>query len=831
MAAFLGLIFLCRRRSRKSKVADKHRSQLSSDDESDIWTREKPPRHSFKGPTEHTRSLGTTNAGSTAPLVSRHSHDSQYHGYGPYPDRHLYGQTAPPAAQFGTDAHPHGNNLATNSAHPFSPDHVQPYGPHSEGPMSEHHGGNALAAGVGGAALGGLAAHAADRRETRRSGSRSRNSNVTDTIYSEDEHNTMPQVNIVPNDRRSGSLNRASTKELWPFMESQERRSTDSNRPRPRSMSRGRDHHVAPEQHASETHSMPSGAALAGSAAAGGLIGAAAAHKASSRSPHRKGILKRTGSNSAKHPLPSDNPISNAQDTTHSSGPHELESSNVPQPTRTSRERRRSPLGYAAPAAAIGANRSPDRSRRRSWSSSSSPTNVPPVPLPHEFSQDSDIPIVPSRSPRRNSLHSNARYSTANEGTVELPAQQEANDRVVSQGPVSPALEPHHGSVDNEGIVSPISPDTSLPGTWSKAQAQELGMSPVDVATKSSSQESTVVESSPLNSDSTSSSTSKGQSSGLVTAIQRIFNSPKQSWYTEEAATTSPPRRSFGDRSMTENPFEDNRQVSSVPHRKPAPAAIVPPRNGHYDEISQNDSNMPGSWTNETAPLPQTQSRRSGDSARSIPLTGSGSRYYARVNSNGDNDIPSVPAPATVPASTAAHNTNSNTNSNGSPNTNMNTARPRSTSRPGYGIGSGDPFDLARTRTDSNMTGISLINYVDPAKTNNISNNTTASTAPAPSRPPFTYHRSSSSSTNDYREPTLAELRREVAEEDRQRRMSMKSIGNGRRSFGSRKSGEGQRYGDDRELFESLVPGVEQYDHFYGQGYGHGQGRGVGTAY
>lgn len=112
----------------------------------------------------------------------------------------------------------------------------------------------------------------------------------------------------------------------------------------------------------------------------------------------------------------------------------------------------------------------------------------------------------------------------------------------------------------------------------------------------------------------------------------------------------------------------------------------------------------------------------------------------------------------------------------------VNGNRPRAHSRPGYGIGSGDPFDLARTRTDSSMTGISLSNYQEPA---------------ANAGRPRSHRQSSGHNVN---EPTLADLRREVMAEDRQR--AQKAWRNSRSH--SRSGSAGLRYGDDKDLYDLL---------------------------
>lgn len=724
MAAFLALCFFCRRRSRRSKAA-KRRDLPTSDDESDIWSRDKHHGNSFKGPTERTRDLGTKRNTAAAPLMS---HPSNRHSlFGSNNNQNSY-EPAPPTRYFTSGADGQEDDSTAYNAHPYSPDHVQSYGHDSEPPSNNYHERDALAAGVGGAALGGLAAHAADRHQVRHSDSLSRNG-----AYTEDEHNTLPEAAIGSGHRRSDSVSRASVKERWPFMDSHERKSNDSTRARSRSFSRGRDQLAMHEQEPHDRHLRPSDAALAGSAVGGGPVGVAVARGTGQRSPHRKGILKQTSSNPTSAPVSPDENGAIRPITSRDSGPHELESSEVPTPGRTSREQRRhSPLGSAAPVAAVGANRSPTRSRQKSWSNSSTRSNVRPNPMLNESSQDSDIPLIPSRSPRRNSIKSNARYSTANEGTAELPAHENGQLGIANREFVSPNLDPRRASMDNEAVVSPISPvDTSLPSTWSNAQAKELGMDPAGVAAKSSSQESTNLSYSPLNSNSTASSSSTEHSSGLVSAIQRIFHSQKQ---LEESPTVAPPRRSFGDRTLpvSENLYDDDHhRVPSVPHRKPAPAMIAQHAAQYGDIISSNNVNTTG-----------------------------------------------VPASANT----------------------SNMSRSRSTARPGYGIGSGDPFDLARTRTDSNMTGVSLSNYTEPTR------NTGAI-----------------DTNNSYREPTLAELRREVQEEDRQRQRGMSWNSTGRHGNTARKSVEGQRYGNDGELFDRAVPESESHDHFYGQG--------VGTAY
>lgn len=762
--------------------------------------------------------------------MSHHNRNTR-HPHGTYGET-TFAPVSDPSGQAKTHTDQMNTDSNTYSPHPYSPDHVRPYTDNSETrDHGDKHGDDIdfLAAGVGGAALGGLVNHAANKENRRRSESRSckRVPGRSDPTFCENEPNTLPETAVEPGGRRLGSGSQASLREPWPFMDAQERGSMDSSRSRPRSTSLSHDRFATPEQHPQDKHSMPSGAVLAGGAAAGGLVGAAAVRKAGSRSPHQKGILKQTVSDSSTPSAPEQD-LGTSRAVDHRSSAHELTSANIPPIVMGNlRGQREVPLGAAAPIAAKNANHSPSHARRRSWSDSSSRELTQAAPIPHESSQDSDIPRVPSRSPRRTSLHSNARYSTANEGTVELPGHNptRSGPAISNSDLVSPPLEPHTGPIDSDGIVSPISPDTSLPGTWSNAQAQELGMAPAGATAKFSSQESTAVDSTPLHSNSASDSSthSKERSSGLVSAIQRIFNAQKQNWQDEENANMAPSRRSVGDRNVPApvNVYDDTdeRRFSTVPHRKPAPIRTNVHRS-HSSELNRDNDGTHFKDNDLSSPIrTQASPRKSGDSARSLPL--SRGRYYARVSSLGEEER--LLAPALAAGNAGGHKMN------------MNTARPRSIShsRPGYGIGSGDPFDLARVRTDSSMTGVSLSNYIEPT-----------ANAPAVSGAMAARPRSfrSPSTSNAYREPSLAELKREVEEEDRQRRASWNRSRRSSAGPGWRSGVEGQRYGDDSELFDLAVPGVEQFDHFYGQGHGQrgfglprqgrrGSGVGVGRAY
>lgn len=472
---------------------------------------------------------------------------------------------------------------------------------------------------------------------------------------------------------------------------------------------------------------------MAGAAAAGGLAGAALTNKSKKRSPHRKGILKQTTSDSSNpSSLTTEDylPAALSKDSSRplsSTGPHELATTETPVASHGGEQYKNSRShGAAAPLAAAVAVDDITRHRRRSGSGGPhTSTPLPPLVIP----QEEDPPVIPSRSPKRTSLdYSRARYSTANEGTAELPSQLSNNVAV------SPTIDARRTG-ENDGLLSPVSPISEAHGSWSKAQAAHTGLGHIDPREKTSSQGSIIVNtSSPdevLHKDE--------QSSGLVSAIQRIFNSGRPVSDDHEALV--------GD-SNADVQSNREKRLRNVTHRKPAPdRASHQPISQYGDFGDQQPTDvMPGAWENTTH-------RRSGDSARSLPP-----RYRSRGNSYSNNYDDGF-----VPAATDSY-------------------RNRSRSRPGYGIGSGDPFDLARTRTDSSMTGVSLSNYQEPA---------------ANAGRPRSYRKSSGS---DYREPTLADLRREVMAEDRERaRQSWRNS-----QSHSRSNSAGLRYGDDRDLFNII---------------------------
>lgn len=665
----------------------------------------------------------------------------------------------------------HGLNDETEySAHPYSPDHYPNHYPESAKAPHSGHGEHALEAGLSGAALGGLAAHARDRHERKRSESRGRSTHEK-VPFSEAEHNALPEATL--DGRRSGDVARANAKEPWPFM-ADNKRSMDSSRSRSRSFGRGDDHFVTPNQTPSEP--MPSRTGAASAAAIGGIAGAAAQKRATAHSPHRKGILKNTNSHfstsssSSGDQRQSRSPVSDITHDQNATGPHELESAHVPLPPMQ-RERRDSTLGTAAPLAAAAAYMNHRRSGSRGSGTSPSRLSLAVPDNEHE------PPILPARSPNRNSLDSRARYSSANAGTAELPSSTTRHPTEMplsddKKEAISPTLEPQTFT-ENNGVMSPVSPVTEN-GSWSRAQAEQLGISPTGIDAKTASQESTAVGSPP--GEKHIDDNSDNSSSGLVSAIQKIFSSQKSAWDQDDDVEIVPAlSRKHDSRNV-----EHDRPYRSVPRRKAAPARNSAQLHSQYGELAQTDIDEP-----QTQPFStQRESNRpSHDSARSLP--------------------PQYQATDTSLTATSMHDFASTTSSTTTP------ARPRAHSRPGYGIGSGDPFDLARTRTDSSMTGISLANYTEPLP---------------PSRP--SPYRSSTGSS--YKEPTLADLRREVMAEDRERAKQA-----WRKSQSRERTNSVGRYGDDKEFFD-LVDETTGSGRFYADN-GHGRRKSgpgeVGWAY
>ncbi|KAK5946497.1 hypothetical protein PMZ80_000640 [Knufia obscura] len=816
LAALLGLLYLCLRRRKRSKNSAKHRPISPDDSEIESWRHEKPRVRSLKGPDEHVVPAGTT--ASAAPLMTQRHSDS----WGYQQHQNPFVPVPPPARRTGSRA---GLEDTSYSAHPYSPEHVNSYGSHGYGgAQPNNHSSHALAAGLGGATLGGLASHARERHERKRSESRGRDAR-SDPSYSEDERNALPQVDT--RHRRSGSVGRANAKEPWPFMDAQGRQSTDSARSRARSFSRSQEHFMTPDQHPTHSADMSSYPGFAGAAATGGLAGATVARKLGSHSPQRKGILKQTTSDSSNPSSWSSGTRSTPYVTNlenQHSGPHELDSTDVPT-TPTVRERRDSGLGTAAPSAAATAI--VGESRPRGGSGSRTPHNQPKaLVIPPSPEHGLGTPRVPSRSPKRTSLdYRAARYSSVNEGTAELPVG------TPKQEPVSPPLEPADTyAEDRDGLISPVSPITgSQPGTWSQKQAEEFRMSqaPLIAGANTTSQESTAVDSASPGHERESSedSSSDQQSSGLVSAIQRIFNSQKTAWATDENPNTTYGRPRTAQRfqpvAPEEEVYDDKRAkapIMSVPRRKPTPtrASLENNIHSHHGDIDTTSADPHAAAVSarepETMPLQQpqpTQSfpdfRKSIESAHALPP-----RYRSRENSFTNEELPSTTS-ANDFAPTVTSPISSNTDAHP-------TNRPRATSKPGYGQGSGDPFDLARTRTDSSMTGISLSNYRSP--------NNTPAPAPAPAAAPAPVIASNHSRPWPQRtssgEPTLAELRREVQEEDRAR-ARRSSRAQQRKSRGMNRGSGDMRYGDDRELFDLVDQslgrrsGSHEHDRFYGQ--------------
>ncbi|KAK5096798.1 hypothetical protein LTS08_007288 [Lithohypha guttulata] len=749
LAALLALLFLCHRRKRRSAKSAKHRPLSPDDDEINSWRHTRPYVRSEKSPLGHTVPIAGTAA--TAPLMSERSTL--------YPDHHHqnpFVPVPPPARR--THSRAGLQDVTEYSAHPYSPDHFPPHSrPIFEPAQHDRDNHHAMAAGLGGATLGGLAAHARDRHVRKRSSSRGRHTD-DNPRYSEAEHNTLPEAATV--DRRSGSVSRANAKEPWPFMDAS-RRSMDGSTSRSRSLSVNHEHYMTPDQHPVE--SMPSSGFFNG-AAAGGSTGLLAPRRTGGRSPQRKGILKNTTSQFSTSSSSSNDRTYSTHSTVSpetemaDSGPHELESAIIP-PLPVQRERRDSALGTAAPMGAAAAH------SNFSKSGSESP-RLSMVPPPIHTSEPSyDPPHVPSRSPKRHSLDHRARYSSANEGTVELPAHFNR------EATVSPPLEP---SAAEHDLTSPVSPiNTSQPGSWSRAQAEQLGLDPNGVAAKTASQESTAVGSiSPED----KSDDPSNQSSGLVSAIQKIFSSSNSAWNDQEDTTSQTLIR-------PDNNYHDDvdHRYRSVPQRKPAPSRSSVQSHSQYGEVDQaNVDTIPGAWMEETAPLQQARHRPSGDSARSQPP-----QYRSRDNSLGQTSIndfaPKVPT-----------------------NISSNSTRPRARSRPGYGIGSGDPFDLARVRTDSSMTGLSLANCHEPG------------TDASPRL--HSYRISTASNPYTHQEPTLADLRRQVMAEDRERaRQSW------RKSQSRERKDSVGRYGNDQEFFD-LVDQTTGSGRFYAESAGDQRG-------
>lgn len=720
LAAFLALLFFCRRRRQRSRNASKHKALSTSDDEAEIWHHEKPRLRSSKEPTTHVSALDHNST--TDPLThgQRTSNFDQGH-------HNPFVPVPPPARR---SMHTGMHDDTAYSAHPFHPEDINAYRtePHAN-TAHDHHGSEAMAAGAGGALLGGLAAHAKHRHDRKRSQSRGRGTGIhkANSKFSEDEHNALPEAALPT--RRSGSVSRASAKEPWPFMDSTGKKSSDSARPSSRGP-QSYDEFSTPNQYPIDGGHGSPGTALMGAAAAGGLAGAVASRKSKSRSPQRKGILKQNISDSSNpSSLTTEDylPTTMSRSPTRplvSAGPHELATSDTTSAGQPN-EGHNGARGMAVPlAATVGASA---KYHRRSGSGESyhSSTPLPLLVIPHEEHR----PIIPSRSPKRTSLdYSRARYSSANEGTAELPSQQSL---------ISPSVDAKK-STENDALLSPVSPiSESQTGSWSKAQAESLGLGRTDRLDKPPSQESTLVNSATPNEGLND---GENHSSGLVSAIQRIFNSGKPMSEDHEALVEN----------SIDNENHSNREkrLRTVPHRKPAPDRASHQPLSQYGDIAghQQPDVMPGSWENAPA-------RHSMDSAR--PLS---PRFQSRGNSfknTSVNDFVSSPPSAN---------------------------RYRPNPKPGYGLGSGDPFDLARGRTDSSMTGVSLSNYQEPTVN--------------PVRPRSLRQ----SSGSDYKEPTLADLRKEVLAEDRQRAKQVWRNSNRH----SRSNSAGLRYGDDRDLFDLI---------------------------
>jgi len=818
IAALLGLLYLCLRRRKRSKHSAKHRPLSPDDGEIESWKHEKPRVQSFKGPEAHITRTDTS--ASAAPLMAERNSDM----YGYHPHQNPFVPVPPPARQPGFRA---GLQDTSYSAHPYSPEHINNYQPHGDGGMHhDNQGHHAFAAGLGGAALGGFATHNRDRHERQRSASRGRETNAEHS-YSEDDQKTLPQVNA--HDRRSGSLARASASEPWPYMDTNGRQSMDSARSRARSSIRSQEHFSTPNQHPVSFYDMATYPRFAGASAVGGLAGVAAARTARSRSPHRKGILKQTTSNSSDPSSLSNSSRSTPYVTNlenRDAGPHELDSTDVPT-TPNTRARRDSTLGTAAPLAAATAvaGEYRPRSAGRSRKPHNRPTSLTLPPL--------EPPRIPSRSPKRPSLdYRGARYSSVNEGTAELPVNKP------KQEPVSPSLEPQDvGATDRDGLISPVSPITSSqPGTWSRAQAEELGMSQprMPVGPKTRTQDTISSGHDHNSTENTSSEPSLDQqSSGLVSAIQRIFSSQKTAWADNENDDVpyGRPRNAQGFQPVSSDEDENyggnqaGSHFMSTTRRKPTPTRhslqnAIHSQYGNIDSattgahgtaVSAQDSG-PGRMAPQQPQQAQSfeNFRKSIESAHSLPPT-----YRTRENSFAASN-PDL-------SSTISTNDFAPTVASAKPpSTNLqNTARPRATSRPAYGQGSGDPFDLARTRTDSSMTGISLSNYR--------SHDSSPAPAPAPAPAPTPAITSNHSRPWPQRtssgEPTLADLRREVQQEDRERARRSSQAKTRSRGLSSSSGGgvPGLRYGDDKSLFDLVDQsigrrsGSGEYDRFYGQ--------------
>lgn len=747
--------------------------------------------------------------------------------YGYHPHQNPFVPMPPPARRSGSQA---GLQNQSYSAHPYSPEHVNNQQSYGYGGMhDDNHDNHTLAAGLGGAGLGALAIHPRDTHEQQRPASRDRDTSAR-LNYNENGQETFPQANA--HDRRSGSFGRASASEPWPYMDAHTRQSMDSARSRARSSTRSQEHFLTPSQHPKSYHDMTTYPGFAGPVGVGGLVGTAAVPKALSRSPHRKGILKQTASESSDPSSLTDSSRSTPYVTNienRENGPHELDSTDVPA-TPNTRARRRSTLGTAAPLAAAtavaGGYRSRSASRSRKSQSRPTSSGLPSL----------EPPRIPSRSPKRASQgFRGARYSSVNEGTAELPVN------TPKQELVSPPLEPQDTfATERDELMSPVSPITnSQPGTWSKAQAEELGMSqpPMPFGSKTTGQDTLVDDYTSSGNDrdsignTTSESSADQQSSGLVSAIQRIFSSQKPALADNEIDGTSygRPRKSqrFQPVSTDDDEICDGNQAGSrvlnVARRKPTPTHNSPQNavHSHQGDIDQTDIGAHGTTVSAphagSARMPaqqphQTQSfddfRKSVESARSLPPT-----YRTRENSFAASNPNIASTTSTNDYAPAAASVKSLS-------TNMqNTARPRAMSRSAYGQGSGDPFDLARTRNDSSMTGISLSDYPSLA----------SSPAPAPAPAP-----ASTIASNHSRpwpqgassgEPTLADLRREVQQDDRERaRRSSQTMTRSRGLSSSNGAGvAGLRYGDDKSLFNLVDQSLGQrggsgeYDCFYGQ--------------
>lgn len=492
LAAFLLLLFLCsrRRKKRQQRLASKERPFTPSDDGLDRYGDNRQPQ-SFNGPRAMATSLSGTTA--VAPVLAEREK-------GPYQHTEHNNPYVPTLPS-------HRASLSRNdlSAIHHYDDQRYPVDQVMSQPRSHQPPMGAL----GGAAVGGLAAHQVNRHHQDRRLERESSGSHVSVGPGVTAHDYATYTPPGREHRRSGSFGEAGLHEPWPYNKDG-RRSGELRR----SLSR-------PQE-----GPLPDGRYATRDLAAAGVAGAAA-RKSTSKSPHRrKGILKQTISDSSEpHSLSSDGgrgPFSDRPPVAHNTGPHELGTANDGLLA--------SHHGEQAIASSAGNAFVSDHERQRRHSRGArgnrdvamTPLTAPP---PLQTRRADTPPTVPSRSPRRSSFHNNAMHPPVMLGTTEPhvhnfePARQHMS--------VSPAPEVHNGnsSTSNDGFVSPVSAP-SRQDTFSETHSNPQVVAPAHYAPGDFSTQSTVVNHPP-----STSSYSAETNPALLPRSSGIYRDPYSSQF------------------------------------------------------------------------------------------------------------------------------------------------------------------------------------------------------------------------------------------------------------------------------------------------------------